>query len=383
MRDSHHLVLNFSATHTQEHDPDTTTESRSFPPMSLRISRSFASKARTLGVWSEFQKRSPALKIDNDKFRSDLFNGISAEGPHSYHVETHRKSYHSPELIDPTFKQAYELLEKEAESIYKKAETTGDNELLVKAELENPEVLHNFETGKYDLSLPVYRHLAEEKWRSYDLMLTMQRLETLHVIPDTMPTLDPKADVKVKFGHNTRSEFVGDIEPGTVLPAFAVSVPPTIKVQEFDTSDYDLGLYTAVLINPDTPDLKRNSFKTSLNYGLHNVPLTYTDNLILPAKLLSNPEYIFHQYTPLVPEKNAQKQRACLWVFRQSKKLDNLSFNPDKFDIRKFAADNGLTAVGAHVWRQVFDRSVNETRERFGLPKGRVFRRVRGNKPLV
>lgn len=352
--------------------------------MSLRFTRGFASKARTWGVWSEFQSRSSSLKIPNEKIRSDLFNGISPEeGPNSYNVPTHRKTYHSPLLIDPTFQQAYDILENEAESIHKEAKANESEDLLVKAELKNPEVLHNFNTGKADLSLPVYRHLAEEKWKSHDLMVTMQRLESLHVIPDTLPTLDPKVDVKVRFGHNTRSEFIGDIEPGTILPAFAVSIPPTIEVQEFNSSDYDLGLYTAVLVNPDTPDLEKNSFKTTLNYGLHNVPLTYTDNKILPAKLMSNPEFIFQQYTPLLPEKNAQTQRACLWVFRQSKELKDLSFDAENFNIREFAESNGLTAVGAHVWRQAFDRSVNETRTKYGLPLGRVFKRVRGTKPLV
>lgn len=349
--------------------------------MSVRFTRGFASKARTWGVWSDFQSRSPSLKISNEKVKNDLFKGISKDGPHSYTVESHRKSYHSPLLIDPTFQQAYEILENEADSIYKQG--PGSEKLQVKAELKNPEVLHNFENGKVDLSVPVYRHLAEQKWRDHDLMVTMQRMETLHVIPDTMPTLDPKADVKVRFGHNTREEFVGNITPGTVLPAFAVAVPPTIEVQEFDASDHKLGLYTAVLINPDTPDLETNSFKTTLHYGLQNVPLTYTDNTILPLKLMANPQFVFQQYTPLLPEKNAQKQRACLWVFRQSKELDALSYDVENFDIREFAESNGLTAVGAHVWRQAFDRSVNETRAKYGLPEGRVFRRVRGIKPLV
>ncbi|PSK38229.1 hypothetical protein C7M61_002786 [Candidozyma pseudohaemuli] len=351
--------------------------------MSARFTRGFASKARTWGVWNDFQSRSPSLKIPNDKIKSDLFKGISNDGPQSYTIESHKKSYHSPLHIDPTFQQAYDILENEAESIYKEAQGSGSEELLVKAEIKNPEVLHNFENGKADLSIPAYRRLAEEKWKAHDLMVTMQRLETLHVIPDTMPTLDPKVDVKVRFGHNSREEFAGDITPGTVLPAFAVSIPPTIEVQEFNAADHDLGLYTAVIVNPDTPDLERNSFKTTLHYGLQNVPLTYTDNAITPAKLLANPQFVFQQYTPLLPEKNAQKQRACLWVFRQTKKLDTLSYNTENFDIREFAETNGLTAVGAHVWRQVFDRSVNETRANFGLPQGRVFRRVRGIKPLV
>ena len=50
----------------------------------------------------------------------------------------------------------------------------------------------------------------------------MQRLEQLHVIPDTLPTLVPEADVKVKFSHNVEHEFRDWIAPGSILPTFAV-----------------------------------------------------------------------------------------------------------------------------------------------------------------
>ena len=90
-------------------------------------------------------------------------------------------------------------------SLIKQIET-----LKIETEMKNPEVLYNVEYGSVeniDTTQPIYRKLLKEKWKDYDLMLLMQRLEQLHVIPDTLPTLDPKVDVKVKFSHNVEEEF--------------------------------------------------------------------------------------------------------------------------------------------------------------------------------
>lgn len=343
--------------------------------MTLRTARTLYTSARRLGVWQDFANRAASLKISDEAVRKDLLQGIDSKiGPKSLFPPERRSSYRSPEAIDEAFQAAYGLLEKEGESAYK----AGD---LVAGEMYNPEVLHNVENGRFDSGEPVYRHYLKRKWEARDLMLTMQRLEQLHVIPDTMGTLEPRADVQVRFGHNTRGEFASWVEPGTVMPAFAVATPPTIKVQEFEVPKGFSGLYTVVVVNPDVPNVQDNSFQTQLQYGLHNVPLNYVANEIGPAQLLADPEVVFRPYTPLVPEKNAPMQRGCLWVFRQKDRIDASGEGEGNFDIREFVSRHGLDAVGAHVWRQGFDRSVNEVRRQFGLPQGRVFSRVRGDRP--
>lgn len=341
-------------------------------------------------MWSDFKSRSPSLKLLDEKLHKDLFEGSDESGPASIADTSVKAGYHSPPLIDEVFKLAYNVLEDNSEKIYSKIasenlSTKSLEQLLAKAEETNPEVLHNvtFNLEKVDKSQPVYRKYLQKKWESYALMVTMQRLEQLHVIPDTLPTLEPVVDVRVKFGHNTKPEFSDWVVPGARMPAFAVEKPPVIEIQEFSVPEGHSGLYSVVLVNPDTPDLATNSYKTTLNYGLHNVPLTYTDSTILPGKLLTNPQWIFKKYQPLLPEKNAPTQRACLWVFRQEKELSDLDFDSNNFDVREFADANNLTAVGAHVWRQDFDRSVNQVREKYGLPKGNVYHRVRGTSPLL
>lgn len=363
------------------------------------ISSSYVRPLRSLGryystkIWSDFSKRSETLKLIDPKYEKDLLQGINPEqGPNSLVQPDRRLAYHSPVAIDETFKLAYEYLEGESAKIYAKIDEKKSVEevdrLLVKAEQYNPEVLFNIENSptQIDRDQPVYRKYLQEKWESHDRMLSMQRLEQLHVIPDTMPTLDPKAEVKVKFPHNTVSEFSEWVEPGTILPAFAVNKPPTIQIQEFERVPENL-LYTVLLVNPDTPDLETNTFKTTLQYALTNVPLSNSNNVVGTAKLLDEnfaKQHVAKEYEPLVPEKNAQLQRACLWVFRQlSGEIKATIGEEDNFDIRKFAESNSLKPIGAHVWRQQFDRSVNQVRKEYGLPNGRVFHRVRKAHPVI
>lgn len=360
--------------------------------MSLRLARFFSSKSAARGVWSEFLNRSASLKIANPKAKSDLFSKIGESGPSSIADDAVRAGYHSPLHIDEVFGTAYDILQQDAAKVYQTIEekkeqlsTSELEQLLVDAETANPEVLHRatFDLENADRTQPVFRRFLQQKWQSYALMVTMQRLEQLRVIPDTLPTLEPAVDVRVKFAHNTNAEFTNWVEPGVVLPAFAVARPPTIEVQEFFRPADASGLYTVLLVNPDTPDLVRNSYKTTLHYGLSNVPLDYADNTISASKLMAHPESVFTPYVPLVPEKNSGVQRACLWVFRQAGPIAPAAVDREAFDIRAFSAEHGLSAVGAHVWRQQFDRSVNRVRAEYGLPKGAVYHRVRGTQPLL
>lgn len=366
--------------------------------------RSLSSSAIKLGVWKDFENRPSSLKLINSDTYKDIFNGINPnEGPSSIANPEELNAYHSPIHIDETFKLAYDVLENESEEHYQKIQSLREkidqtqdhgeveklkdqlDTLSIMAERLNPEVLYNIEyyPDKVDKNQAIYRNFLKKKWESYDLMITMQRLEQLHVVPDTLPTIDPKVDVKLKFSHTVDPELAGWVTPGAIVPSFAVSQPPTIQIQEFDRIDREQ-LYSIIIINPDAPDLSTNSFKTTLQYGLYNVPLNNEDNIIDPRKLLAHgDEYTFKEYEPLVPEKNAETQRACVWVFRQPSKLSLNSIDSDKFDVRSFVSDNNLTAVGAHVWRQHYDRSVNDLRAKFGLGKGRVFHRVRRSEPLV
>lgn len=340
-------------------------------------------------VWSKFGQRSKALGIQSEPIKKCILEGTSSLGPPSLKRRSNRIKYSSPEKIDETFKVCYEFLESKAGKVYEEASQTEDpvkrEEILTEAELNNPEVQYNFQfhdklnnnPAVIDYNQPVYRHLGKKHWESYSQMLVMQRLETLAVIPDTLPTLVPRVEVNVKFPYSTGVNKW--IEPGEVLSSNSTSFPPVFKIQEYELVNTKDQYYTILVVNPDEPDLAKNSYKTTLNFGLINIKLDYNDNIVDPRKY--NESNIIADYVPPVPEKNAGKQRYSVWVFRQTPKtiltVDKDSLKRNNFNIKDFCKQNSLTPVGAHVWRSEWDSNVDATREKYGLPAGRVFSRVR------
>ncbi|EJS42289.1 mrpl35p [Saccharomyces arboricola H-6] len=362
---------------------------------SIHTTRVLKNSNATANIWSDFTTRPSSLSIQSSKVKNYLFQEKPSIDPPSIKRRSNRIKYSSPEHINEIFKMSYDFLEKRSNMFYKLSKKTKNplkkDALLTKAEINNPEVQYNFQFNEkleniktiIDYDIPVYRHLGKQHWESYGQMLLMQRLETLSAIPDTLPTLEPRVEVNIKFPFSTGVNKW--IEPGESLSSNVTSMCPVIKVQEYDHVDVERQLYTVLIVNPDVPDLTKDSFKTGLCYGLANIKLNYNDNLIDPRKFDSS--NIVADYLPPVPEKNAGKQRFVVWVFRQPLAADEQNTNfleinqkeisRDDFDIRKFTEKHNLDPVGAHIWRSEWDANVAVVREKYALPPGRVFTRVR------
>lgn len=360
-----------------------------------RLAKAEKAGSRLFSVSSISQnaKQSEFLKIKNPRMREAIVEGYAnRSGPPSLKSRSNRIRYSTPNGLDNVFPLAYKIIQEESQKFYSKAEELQkqlsstpaseteqveflQNEIekaLIQAEVDNPEVQYNFKIGQYDLDIPVYRHLLKKKWEDYDLLILMQRLETLSVIPDTEPTLDPKVDVKLQFP-GSESQWV---EPGTVLPCSVCTYYPHLVVQEFEKVPENT-MYTVLIVDPDTPNLEKDSYQTTLHWALANVPLSLSNPVVDPeasTELMS--------YLPPVPEKNTGKHRYAVWVYRQDEKIDPSTLEKDlitrdKFDIRRASKQLGLTAVGAHLWRSHFDITTESLREKYGLPAGRVFSRTR------
>ena len=334
------------------------------------------------GIWSNFSKRSPSLAIKNKKLQEALLSPNLPHGPISLKKGSSKRRYNSPVSMEEIYPLAYKVLEEESAKVYKKieqievriagAKSNSDkkglkqkrNDLLVEAEKSNPEVVYRslFASNSVDRTQPVYRHFLEEKWKAYSRMLTMQRLETLGVIPDTMPTLEPEVEVKVMFPCNS---LFRTIEPGTILSSNVTFRPPSFEIIEFKESKNDL--YTVLVVDLDVPDVENDSYKTELLWALKDVPASNEDPIIDAKKLISHSECELVSYLPSVPEKNTGNHRIAAWIFRQAdgKKLTAADKAPERerFDIRKFSKDNNLKAIGAHVWRSTWDRNTENVRK--------------------
>ena len=144
-----------------------------------------------------------SLSLRSSNLRQSLFVDVESgktetiKRPYTLRRRASRARYKSLEEIDYTFKLVYLFLQDRAGKIYSKIDQTNDpelkNKLLVKAEINNPEVQYNLQFSDkiknnprlIDFNLPVYRYLVLKHWKSYGQMLLMQRLETFHSIPDT------------------------------------------------------------------------------------------------------------------------------------------------------------------------------------------------------
>ncbi|KAG0680032.1 hypothetical protein C6P40_003315 [Pichia californica] len=353
-----------------------------------------ASTPVSRGIWSNFANRSKSLSVKNPSLQNAILSPNLPKGPSTLKASVNKLKYNSPIGLDKIYPLAYDLLEKRSESIYnevskieEKIKSVKDQSelsklnkekenLLIKSEQENPEVVFNsiFQTKSLDRSQPVYRHYLKEQWKSYKRMLTMQRLETLAIIPDTLPTLEPEVDVNLKFPHNNVNTW---IEPGKILSSNVTSKPPAFEIIEFKESKDDL--YTILIVNPDTPDVQNNTFSTTLHWALKDIKLSNNDSMVDIKKLDENKDSILIDYLPPVPEKNLGNQRFAVWVFRQDGKLNDSitkdSIKRTKFNIREFVAANKLAPIGAHVWRSVYDLNTDNVRKLYGLPAGRIFSR--------
>lgn len=359
------------------------------------VVRGFASAAEAVSKEAGEGSASKSMKIQNEVMRRAVLEGEWKEGPPSFKTRKARLGYHSPIGLKEVFPEALKVVQKDSQAHYAMAKDLQEelkevkgrksaqkikkeiNKHLVRAELHNPEVLYNHTIQKNDFNIPIFRYLAEREWKSYDMLLLMQRLESLHVIPDTMPTLDPRAAVSLQFP-GVINKWV---EPGKIVRNEVCAKRPILKIQEFEPIAPE-SLYTVLVVDPDTPDYENDSFKTTLHWAVSNVPLSNVDHVVDVSR---SDELV--GYLPPHPEKNSPTHRYCVWVFRQETanadtnvrriKVDNEDVERDYFDIRYFAEKYGLDPVGAHVWRCTFDRSTLDVRSKFGLGQGNVYSRVR------
>ncbi|EJD50082.1 PEBP-like protein [Auricularia subglabra TFB-10046 SS5] len=214
------------------------------------------------------------------------------------------------------------------------------------------EVKHGF----YDFSLPVHRHLVEEKWRKQGrLDLLMERVYQMGVVPDLLPAFHPNVDLRVEFpmrlpyskrlreAVEKRGPRYAEMEPGRYLLPNQTLAPPRLRARAFHL---DERLYTLVMVDPDVPDVERATFQSFAHWIVPNVPLS----IHTPFALRLN-EYA-HQlpYVPPHPQEGTPYHRYTIFLLRQRKRVAmDLSpgFQRLGFDLRQFSAQHGLVYPAA------------------------------------
>lgn len=295
-----------------------------------------------------------------------------------------------------TFRGGEEYKQRRIDSLRKEIE-----ELKILADINDPAVKRRFEDGMGmclrlelnmgsdrttnnaavgDMSKPIYRYLANRKWRSMDYKIIVQRINQFHIVPDILPKFDPAMDVKMSFrGYKTA--------PGTILDSRITEVPPTLNMQVFDKGQRFL---TIAVMDADVPNVETDGFSRRCHFLATNVPWGPTDTQ-LPLRYIGGgrtPGDLAVPWLPPFAQKGSPYHRLNIWVMEQKpgEKLDTDKLKElydgaegrTRFSVKGIRDKFGVTPVGFSLFRTVWDENTAGVMERHGIPGADIeFKRPR------
>ncbi|KZZ92856.1 Phosphatidylethanolamine-binding protein PEBP [Moelleriella libera RCEF 2490] len=247
------------------------------------------------------------------------------------------------------------------------------------ADANDPLVKKTFEDGLGDMNKPIYRALAEKKWRAYDYRLTAQRIEQFSIVPDVLPKLDPRADVQLFFRR-------AKVAPGDVVPSLTSEVAPRLRVQVFDPGQR---LVTVVVVDADVPALESDGFTKRCHYLAANIPLSPADTS-LPLGRIRADDQLAVPWLPAFSQKGAPYHRLGIFLLEQrpgetvdvaklrelygnnnkdnSQPGDDGSSSSSSFSLKSMRDKFGLTPFGFTMFRAVWDENTAAVMARHGIP---------------
>ena len=225
-----------------------------------------------------------------------------------------------------------------------------------------------------DMNKPIYRHLAEQKWRGMPYRIIKQRIEQFNIVPDVLPKFEPTADVQLSF-RKIR------VAPGEIVDSIVSEVAPHLRVQVFNKGER---LMSIVVMDSDVPIPEEDGFARRCHYLAANIPVSPTINSFPLAKF-DPADQLAVPWLPAFSQKGAPYHRLSIFLLEQEPgqkldvgKLKELYSSRDGFSLKSFKDKFGLKPFGFNLFRTVWDEGTTAVMERNGIPGADVeFRRQR------
>jgi large subunit ribosomal protein L35 len=228
------------------------------------------------------------------------------------------------------------------------------------------------------MNKPVYRYLADQKWREYRRSIVIQRITQMNVIPDVLPHCDPIVDVKLYFDGRS-------VQPGEFVDAKISLSTPKLNIQSFERGEK---LVAIAIVNPDIPNVETNGFDYRCHYLTVNVPISPTNTMVDLAKL-SEESQVLLPWLPPAAQKGSPYQRLSLFVLEQrdGQPLDiavmkETGIVHDDLRLRALETRHRLKAIGAHLFRNQWDESTDEVMKQLGIEEADLELRRKRVEPL-
>jgi large subunit ribosomal protein L35 len=228
-----------------------------------------------------------------------------------------------------------------------------------------------------DMAKPIYRFLADRKWREYRRKILVQRITQMKVIPDVLPHCDPVVDTKLYFGRHT-------IQPGEFVNSRVSSTAPKLDVQLFEAGEK---LVTIAVVDSDVPNVEKDGFDYKMHYLAVNVPISATSTKVDLGNLSADSQVVL-PWLPPVAQKGSPYHRLSIFIMEQ-KDSAPLNFSLVKgmetsrdVLLRTLQARYHLKAIGAHLFRTQWDENMLEVMRDIGFPEADVELRRKRVEPL-
>ena len=272
------------------------------------------------------------------------------------------------------------------------------NRLKIRADINDPLVKKRFEDGKGmvkndfvlarhsllihpclgDMRKPIYRFLADRKWREYQRKILVQRITQMRVTPDVLPHCDPTVETTLYFGRRK-------VPPGEFVQAMTSFTPPTLNVQMFERGEK---LVTVAVADPDVPNVEKDSFDYKVHYLAVNIPISVISTRINFSGLSADSQIVF-PWLPPVAQKGSPYHRLSIFVLEQknSEPLDYAAVKESETDrdnttLRSIQRRYSLKPIGAHLFRTRWDGTTEEVMKQISFADADMELRRRRVQPL-
>jgi large subunit ribosomal protein L35 len=235
------------------------------------------------------------------------------------------------------------------------------------------------------MNKPIYRYLAERKWKAARRLVLMQRITQMKVTPDVYPSIDPSVDVKLAFIPPTtlskrnldpsnpskpiRSGDFHYIQPGDYVDSLMSEHPCYLNVQSFERGER---LVTIAIIDSDVPNLAKDGYDYRCHFLASNIPITPTQRTINLSQLSPSTQLLL-PWIPPHAQKGSPYHRLSVFVLQQK---DNIPVDlgvaakhvkSEGFILRSFVDRHLLKPIGVHLFRTKWDEGTAEVMRRAGL----------------
>lgn len=199
------------------------------------------------------------------------------------------------------------------------------------------------------MNKPIYRYLADRKWRKYQRLIIVQRIKQLGIVPDVLPHFEPTADVRLAFR-------IRNVQPGEFIDSRISEVPARLNVQVFDKGER---LISVVVVDSDVPLAVEDRFSSRCHFLAINIPLSPAQSSVPLSKVQES--QLVHHWMPPFAQKGSPYHRYSVFVLEQTL---GEALNPEAlkqklqredFSLRNFVNWYRLKPIGVNIFRSLWD----------------------------